>query len=121
MGKLPAFLFYPNDWSRDLEEHPLEIEGAWIRITCKLFYSETRGRFAKTLPQIAKILGNRGEKTIRILKYLQSENIANIPTDLSRIDNKGLITIESRRMVSDENKREKDRKRQKKRRDKPDE
>lgn len=117
MGKLPAFLFYANDWSRDLEEHPLEIEGAWIRLICKLFYSETRGSFSKTLPQIAKILGNRAEKTLKLLKYLQDENIADIPTDLSRIDNKTLITIESRRMISDEKKREDDRKRQQKKRD----
>ena len=25
IGKNPAFQFYPGDWARDLEEHPLEI------------------------------------------------------------------------------------------------
>ncbi|MFA5160144.1 MAG: hypothetical protein WC484_06525 [Candidatus Omnitrophota bacterium] len=96
MGKSPAFQFYPNDWSRDLEEHPLEIEGAWIRILCKLWWSETRGQMTKTLDQWARILREKNKKTEKILQYFFKNHIA----DGQYLDNQN-ITIISRRMVRD--------------------
>ncbi len=97
MGKLPAFPFYPNDWARDLEEHPLEIEGAWIRICCKLWWSEQRGCLTKSLQEWSRILRNNGRKTQPILNYLLNQHIA----DGQYLDNQN-ITIISRRMVHDE-------------------
>lgn len=96
MSKAPAFQFYPNDWSRDLEEHPLEIEGAWIRICCKLWWSETRGTMTKTLDQWARILREKNKKTEKILQYFFKNGIA----DGSYLDNQNII-ITSRRMVRD--------------------
>ena len=52
MGKAPAFQLYVMDWARDLEEHPLEIEGAWIRICCKLHW--TGGELTKSCEQWAR-------------------------------------------------------------------
>jgi len=116
MGKLPAFLFYPSDWTRDLEEHSFEIRGVWITLLCVLWWSDEKGVLVKTLPKIAKLLHVRTEKAHKLVQYLQKENIADIPTDLARIDKNTLITIRSRRMVSDEKKRESDRKRKEKQR-----
>lgn len=97
MGKNPAFLFYPMDWQRDLEEHPLEIEGAWIRICCKLWWSETRGEMTKSLSQWARILREKNKKTEKILQYLSKNGVATI----TYLDNQN-VTIISRRMVKDE-------------------
>ncbi len=96
MGKAPAFQFYPMDWARDLEEHPLEIEGAWIRLCCKLWWSETRGTLTKTLTQWSRILRVGEKKSLSIITYLLDQEIADgvIQTDG--------ITITSRRMVHDE-------------------
>lgn len=96
MGKAPAFQFYPSDWSRDLEEHPLEIEGAWIRICCKLWWEENRGTATKTPAQWARILRAGEKKSLSIIAYLHNQKIADV------VIQKGAITITSRRMVKDE-------------------
>lgn len=107
MGKAPAFQFYPNDWTRDLEEHPLEIEGAWIRICCKLWWSETRGKLTRTVEQWAKILRVEEDKAVEILEYIQKQKIGNIPETFDPIGVTGneLVTVVSRRMVKDEKER----------------
>jgi hypothetical protein len=97
MGKAPAFQFYPNDWSHDLEEHSLEIEGAWIRICCKLWWSETRGQLNRTIDQWAKILRLDETNCQRILNYIETWKIG----DIQRTSN-GEVTIISRRMLRDE-------------------
>lgn len=96
MGKTPAFQFYPNDWNRDMEEHPLEIQGAWIVLLCKLWWSETRGEATKSLSEWARILREKTKKTEKILNFLKEKHIANIEF----LDNQN-ITIISRRMVKD--------------------
>ena len=120
MGKAPAFQFYPGDWTRDLDEHPLEIEGAWIRICCKLWWSETRGEIAKDLVQWARILRADEQKALDILIYLKEEKIAEIPTELPDDPSlcNGKITVISRRMVREEKERKNNRKRQQRYRDK---
>jgi hypothetical protein len=95
-GKNPAFQFYPSDWSRDLEEHPLEIEGAWIRICCKLWWECPRGTSTKTLTKWARVMRVGEKKSKTIIEYLLKHNIADV-----LIQNEG-ITITSRRMVKDE-------------------
>ena len=78
MGKCPAFQFYPSDWTRDLEEHPLEIEGAWIRICCRLWWSETPGEISKSLTQWSKSLAIHHNTCLKIFAYLAKHNIATI-------------------------------------------
>lgn len=99
-GKLPWFPFYPNDWARDLEEHPLEIEGAWIRICTKLWWEVSRGQGKKTLTQWAKILRVPNAKALSILRYIKAEKIGNISMDLTKPNS--IITVVSRRMEKDE-------------------
>lgn len=96
MGKLPYLQFYPSDWARDLEEHPLEIEGAWIRICCKLWWEENRGTSTKKLENWAKILRENPRKTLKIFEYLLNQKIGD------GVIQNGSITITSRRMVYDE-------------------
>ena len=123
MSKNPAFQFYPNDWSRDLEEHPLEIEGAWIRICCKLWWSTKRGSVTRALQQWSRILRESLEKTLYILQYIQAENIGYVTPPLQKfssenLDGNVLVTVESRRMTRDEKERELTRLRVKKYREK---
>jgi len=96
MGKNPAFLFYPGDWERDLEEHPLEIEGAWIRICCKLWWSDKRGVASKTLDQWSRVLRLTPKKTEKILEYLSQHSVATLVKQNSTIE------ITCRRIVRDE-------------------
>jgi len=95
MGKNPAFQFYPGDWQRDLEEHSLEIGGAWILICCSLWWTE--GKATKPIEQWAKILGETRKKTEKIIKYLLKNGIADGD------EKSGIFTIISRRMVRDIN------------------
>lgn len=93
MSKSPAFQFYPSDWQRDLDDYPLEIEGAWIRICCRLYW--TGGTATKTLDEWCRILRENKRKTLQIFDFFLAKNICDL-------DNQnGSITITSRRMVRD--------------------
>lgn len=96
MGKAPAFQFYPSDWQRDLDDQDLEIEGAWIRICCRLWWSETRGEATKPIREWARILRKTEKKTTEILKILLEKGIASG----SVLDNQ-MVNLISRRMVRD--------------------
>ncbi len=93
--KAPAFQFYVMDWAMDLSSHPLEIEGAWIRIMCHLFRENNRGKKECSLIEWSRILRTDEINTERILRYLVTKNIANITF------NNKLITVVSRRMMRD--------------------
>lgn len=93
--KAPAFQFYPSDWIRDLQEHPLEIEGAWIRICSTLWFEPDRGTATKTLTKWARVMRVGEKKSLSILTYLLDSGIADGNV------NGTTITITSRRMVRD--------------------
>jgi hypothetical protein len=97
MGKNPAFLFYPADWRRDLDDSPLEIEGSWIRIICRLWDQPEKGKATKTLKEWSRILRKTERKTLKILQILIENDVASGQV----LDNQN-ITIISRRMVKDE-------------------
>jgi len=78
MTKLPFIPLYVNDWSRDLEEHPLEIEGAWFRIICKLWWEGGTGEAIKPIEAWAKILRTDTINAKRILDYLMDGKIGDI-------------------------------------------
>ena len=101
MGKAPSFQFYPGDWTRDMDDFDLEIEGAWIRIICRLWWSETRGSATKNLREWAHILRKSEGKTKKIVRFFLEKGIASG----SDLDNQK-ITIISRRMMHDEKIRE---------------
>jgi hypothetical protein len=110
MGKNPAFQFYPGDWTRDLEEHPLEIEGAWIRIISKLWWATPRGSLTRSLEQWSRILRASEQKCLEILLYIKNERIGDVKIE----EGNAIVTVSSRRMVRDENDRESGRLRKKK-------
>ncbi|MDP2218503.1 MAG: hypothetical protein Q8J68_14595 [Methanolobus sp.] len=107
MGKNPAFLFYPSDWQRDLDEHSLEIEGAWIRICCRLWWAPQRGRLTLTQERWATILRTDIDAANRIIDCLLNEKIAS-----GQRDYHGYVTLWSRRIIKDEKEREFNRLRQ---------
>lgn len=96
MGKNPAFQFYPSDWTRDLDDHDLEVEGAWIRIICRLWWSETRGEATKPIAEWARILRKTEQKTMKIFQILLEKHIA----DGAFLDNQ-IVNLISRRMKRD--------------------
>lgn len=106
MIKLPHLPLYVNDWSRDLEEHPLEIEGAWLRIICKLWWDGGSGESIRPIEQWSKILRTFDEKTTEILKYIQANNIGNIEFSTNG-DGKPMAKVICRRMKREWNIRRK--------------
>ena len=93
VGKNPSFPFYVMDWARDLDEHPLEIEGAWIRIVCRLWWSETRGELTRSREQWATTLRTSIKASNNIISYIKKENIGTIVESEN-----GFVTIRNRRM-----------------------
>jgi hypothetical protein len=75
MGKNPSFPFYPSDWTRDLDDQDLEVEGAWIRICCRLWWTHPRGVATKNLKEWSKILRTHPNKTKTILTTLLKNGI----------------------------------------------
>jgi hypothetical protein len=93
MGKNPCFLFYPNDWERDLASQPLEIGGAWMLLLCSLYWEG--GSSTKTLEEWSKIVRENPKKTKKIINFLGEKGIADL------IKQNAIITITCRRMVRD--------------------
>lgn len=100
MGKAPSFQFYPGDWTRDLDDQDLEVEGAWIRIVCRLWWSETPGQATKTIREWSRILRKSEKKTIKFFQILLTKNICSGELLLNQKSNQK-ATIICRRMVKD--------------------
>jgi hypothetical protein len=104
MAKAPAFQFYAKDWLADLSEHPLEIEGAWIRFCAKAWLDETKCSLSLTLEQWGRLFRCLPEDAGRILRYIGDEKIGEISAHsnaFSRGSNEK-ITIICRRMRDEE-------------------
>lgn len=56
MGKQPAFFFFPNDWVRDVQAHSLELQGAWMRLLCQIWWEPTK-EITLTSDGFARLLG----------------------------------------------------------------
>jgi hypothetical protein len=94
MGKNPSFPFYPSDWTRDLDDQDLEIEGAWIRICCRLWWMPECGKATKSIKEWSKVLRKTEKKTIEIFQKLIKKGIAS-----GEVLNNQTATIINRRMV----------------------
>ena len=77
-------------------EHPLEVEGFWIRVCCILWWSPTRGSATKPANIWAKSTAVSPQKCRLLFDYLLKQNIADV-----QVDN-DTYTVTSRRMVRDE-------------------
>lgn len=122
MGKNPADQFYWADWTRDLDDHPLEIEGAWIRFCARAWWSTTPGQMTKTIEEWARVFRVGADKIIEILGYIKDHKIGDVEgldsvrflLDLTEI-NKNLthtLTVTNRRMYREAKVRENNRLRQ---------
>ncbi len=55
-AKAPSFPFYPSDWVRDMQAHPLEIQGAWMRLLCQIWWEPDK-EIHVTVDEAARLLG----------------------------------------------------------------
>lgn len=93
MPKPPIMLFNPKDWIADLQGHPLDIAGAWIRICCQLAIDHPRGESEKTLGEWAGILGVGTARSRKLLFYIFEKNIAKISKKNAKISKKNDIFL----------------------------
>ena len=103
--KRPAFQFYPGDWQRDtgLRSCSLGARGLWLEMLCLMHdgdpYGHLRiGQSNISSEQLARMVGCKLGDVARWLKELETANV------FSRTK---AGTIYSRRMVRDEDRREK--------------
>jgi hypothetical protein len=68
--KLPWMKFFPADWIADLGHHPLEFEGAWIRICCHIQRRGSGGSLEMPLNQWSILLGIDETKCKTLLHYV---------------------------------------------------
>ena len=116
MGKLPYIEFYPNDWTHDLQEHPLDVQGAWMLILCKLHWSETRGQKTLKLCQWSKVLSVKEDRAADLLCYIKASSLGQVLGHIRR--HNANITVISRRMIKDDKAREQNKLRQRRYREK---
>ena len=108
MGNELWFMKFEIDrWRADLDEHPLEIEGAWIRICCRLWAAPQRGSLTLSTERWATILRYDETNANRVIDYLLNEKIAS-----GKREHNGYVTLVSRRMIKEEKEREFNRLRQ---------
>ena len=95
--------FDRNDWLADMVaiRHPLEVNGAWINTLSMM--PET-GTVTMTVSEWASFLNVDDAKTLEIWRYIERRNIGDVLFDGD------MITVTSRRMERDYEKREKTRK-----------
>jgi hypothetical protein len=110
-GKAPSIQLYYKDLLADIQEHPNDIVGAWIKILCHIWHNQNTGQVTKTNNQWRRILGVDEKGLNEILRYINEKNIGVVTKD-----NKG-ITVLNRRSAREAKLREQNRLRQQKYRD----
>lgn len=99
MGKQPGFYFYPNDWICDVQVHSLEIQGAWMRLLCQIWWQEAK---EITLNNIGfgRLLSVPENEAKRIIN-----DIINVGLASARQNNDGTTTLWCRRWKKEEKQR----------------
>src|SRR5438034_34713 len=101
MGKNPAFQYYPSDFDRDTKRLPLFARGAWISILNSLWFSTTRGRMCLNWEEWGREIAAPLEEVQEAVGLLIRHKIGEIG-----VDDRGNVTIISRRMERDEKERQ---------------
>lgn len=111
-GKNPAFQFYPNDYFRDTRVLTPGARGIWMDVLCVLWWTDPKVR-QKTLPvsDWSRLLSVTTDEFSSAISEFKRHNICDVSQDCH-----GNVTLMSRRMVRDDNKREDDLKRKHKQR-----
>ncbi len=104
-GKAPAFQFYVRDWLADpqLRMASHSTKGIWIDLLCFMWEAPEKGLLTGTEIQLAKMVGATEEDFALFLDEAVTLKFANVT-----LSNKK-VTLENRRMVRDQNTREKTR------------
>ena len=92
---------YPDDWLGDtnLQSNDFATIGFWANMTMRLFRSNTHGEITGTYEEIARLMGCNIQTTKMYIK-----NLCNTKTADVTISN-NIVTISSRRMLRERNKR----------------
>ena len=111
-GKRPAYLYYPDDFDRDLKPFGPTIAGAWQFTLNHLFW--TGGEDTLSVEEWARVFGVASvEEANTILKGFERLHSCDIS-----VTRNGSVTLRSRRMYRENKAREDNRLRQKNHRDK---
>lgn len=102
MPKLPYTQFYVADWLSDTAPLSAQARGVWIDLICFLWRAEPRGRLSYPREVWLRILRLDDLVFDVVLEELTAFRICNITCN-------DLVTIESRRIVREEKKRENNR------------
>ncbi len=105
MGKRPASMFYWMDFDRDTRALSLRAVGGWMRIMGQLHFASTRGKKRQSVRSWANVMGCTIKEVNTIVSELRAHKVGKF-----RYSN-GQLTVESRRMRTEEEQREKDNKR----------
>ncbi len=119
---LPFMKFYPKDWMLDTPVLSLEAQGAWMRLLCGMWFAPDRGRISWPMSQIANFLGVETTRAAALIDELINAGVADGEVSRhadvaeSHADVTPLVTLRSRRMLREEDKRREDRERQEQKR-----
>lgn len=98
--------WYPSDWLVNTRTLTLAAKGAWIDIVTALHDSKTYGKMTLSVEAWARVIGTTPDETGRVLTELGSTRVADVVTLAN-----GLVMVGCRRMLREENAREKNRQR----------
>ena len=102
MGKNPAFLFYPHDWTGDpaLQRASAASRGIWINLLCRMWWSDPRGTLTATPEQFCRLANCTGEEWEAFCVEAQRDNFADVTLCPKN------VTVTNRRMRRDDRTRE---------------
>lgn len=94
MSKQPYIPLYTGDWEQDVNALSLEAEGAWLKLTIKLWHAPQRGLLKICYKQMEILFKKSPEKTAEIWQELMDSGVC----DYEILDN-NWFNIKSRRMT----------------------
>jgi len=108
---LPFMKFFPADWVQDTQTISLQTEGAWIRIICAMWIAKARGMLTLKKRHLNVLLTNIPDKELENI-CIELRNVADTEwrdasgnkTDVW--ENVNEVTIINRRMVRENQLRE---------------
>src|SRR5262245_9791686 len=114
MSHLPFMKFFPADWLQDTRVLTLEAAGGWMHLLCALWVAPTRGRLTWSVEQFATFWGVKTDKAWSVLNELEStricdvthigERYTSVTVTLGNAASNAYVTVESRRMIRESNK-----------------
>lgn len=106
--------FSPKDWTSDTRHLTLPAKGAWIDILCALWGSATRGALTLTVSEWARVMGCTKDEAVSVINELVMQKVMEVyaepPLKLPLLSSlKIAVRISSRRILREEEKKQKNR------------